>query len=351
MRYTYTAAWALVGGVSLREEDQPIILVNSERVSVVLTRDPDSLLSRVDEAAAVGRVILGNVLGNRDSSEFSAGLAAEIAEIRSERKQKYGTSTVLLAQLHGDVNAEIEGPHNEFDTFVMAFDAIDKESLIQRHQADVEAIKIAVAIESKDLSRFAKIAEGVILFPEAGKPIYSISFHMSGDVSVLTPATPEMAERISARYLSLNRENDLGSVGRLFSQMAEYDSDRLKAFLSGWAALEILIAKSFKEYEQSFLSAFTDSGQADLRDRFLSRIKDVMKDKYRLTDKFIAVTAVLFPNISDEVAREKYATFCRLKRVRDSILHGESFSEKGLPIEELGKLIREYVVARLAFRN
>jgi hypothetical protein len=65
------------------------------------------------------------------------------------------------------------------------------------------------------------------------------------------------------------------------------------------AALGALIAKSFKTYEQAFLSPFTNADQPTLRERFLSRIKGVMKYKYRLKDKFIADTAVLFPGIED----------------------------------------------------
>lgn len=351
MRYTYTAAWAVIGGISLREEDPSITLVSSERADFILTRDPDSFLSRVDEATAVGRLMLKGLIGQRGTGDFPALFAAEVDEIKAERKKKSGTNAVLLTQVHGDVDAEIRDPHHEHDTFIVAFDVVNKTTLIQARQADIEAIKTAVAFESETPSRFAKIADGVCLFTEAGKPVYSISFEMSADISVSTPLFSEAAARISARYVALNQENDLDSVERLFSQMAEHGPDRLKAFLSGWAALEIFIAKSFKAYEQIFLSPLTNSDQSSLREKFLSRIKDVMKDKYRLTDKFIAVTAVLFPSITDEEARKNYEEFCNLKGMRDSISHGEPFSEKDLPINELSKLIRRYVVARIATPN
>ena len=44
------------------------------------------------------------------------------------------------------------------------------------------------------------------------------------------------------------------------------------------------------------------------------RVKDVMKDKYRLTDKFIAVMAVLFPSIADDEAKKYYERFVNLRR-------------------------------------
>ena len=108
---------------------------------------------------------------------------------------------------------------------------------------------------------------------------------------------------------------DLDSVERLFSQMTDRGADRLKIFLSGWTALEILIAKSFKAYESEFLLPFTNAEQPSLRERFLGRVKDVMKDKYRLADKFIAVTAVLFPSMSTEDVSKLYDEFEKLKKL------------------------------------
>ena len=145
----------------------------------------------------------------------------------------------------------------------------------------------------------------------------------------------------------LQQSNDVGAVQRLFSVMADVGTDRLKAFLSGWAALEILIGKAFKTYEQDFLSPLKNAGQATLRDRFLGRIKEVMNDKYRLTDKFVVVAAVLFPAAPERELDEDLKTFCRLKNLRDSIAHGDEFSEKALPIHEVAALLRKYVIAHV----
>lgn len=351
MRYAYIAAWAVVGGISLREESPPIVLASSESARFILTRDPDALLVRVDEASAVGRLMLKGLGGQRAPEDFQTALASEVEEIKDERRKKAGEKPVLLFQAQGEIEASVEGPLREHETFIVAFDAIEKNSVSELHKTDIEAMKAAVAFESDAPSRFAYLTEGSYLLNDAGKPVYSISFSISGEGFVSKPLSEEAATQIANRYAALNRENDLDSVERLFSQMAEYGTDQLKAFLSGWAALEILIAKSFKSYEKAFLSPFTNADQPTLRERFLARIKDVMKDKYRLTDKFIAVTAVLFPSMTDTEAERNYADFCRLKRFRDSIFHGEPFSEKDLPVHEMAALLRKYVVARIATPN
>ncbi len=76
-----------------------------------------------------------------------------------------------------------------------------------------------------------------------------------------------------------------------------------------------------------------------------------MRDKYRLTDKFAAVAAVLFPGVPDGESQEDYDKFFRLKKLRDSIFHGDEFSEKDLPVHELAALLRKYVLAHIETPN
>ena len=348
MRYRYTAAWAVIGGISLRQNSQPIELASSRDSRFLLTCDPDGALARVDQGSSIARLKLKALAGQRGAADFPTALASELEEIKAQRKKKRGEQAVLLFEAEGEIEATLNEPLEEYDTFILTFDAVDGRRVRQIHQPDIEAMKLAVAFESDTPSRFAYLADGTYLLTDTGKILYSISFEMSAEGSVSTSLSDEAAKRISALYASLNGTKELESVERLFSQMAEYGTDRLKVFLSGWAALEILIAKSFKSYEEAFLSPFTKAQQSTLRERFLGRIKDVMKDKYRLTDKFIAVAAVLFP---ENDVQQDYERFCKLKKLRDSILHGEPFSEKELPVYELAALLRKYVLAHIAMCN
>ena len=71
---------------------------------------------------------------------------------------------------------------------------------------------------------------------------------------------------------------------------------------------------------------------------FLERIKDVMKDKYRLTDKFSLVASFLSNEITDDIN-----LFKRLKNIRDNISHGKEFDEETLPVEDARKLVSKYL--------
>ena len=351
MRYSYAAAWAVVGGISLQQDSPPIELASSRESRFLLTQDPDPFLAKVDEAAAVGRLMLKALVGQRGTTDFPIALAAEIDEIKAERKKKLGAQAVLVFEAQGEIEATIKEPLREHDSFIVTFDAFEKGKVRQMHKGDIEAMKVAVAFESDSSSSFADLTDGTYLLTETGMIVYSISFSVSGELSVSKSLPDEAAKRISARYAALNEADDLDSVERLFSQMADYGTDRLKAFLSGWAALEKLVAKSFKSYEQAFLSPFTNAKQPTLREEFLGRIKGVMKNKYRLTDKFIAVTAVLFPKATSEDVHRDCERFRKIKVLRDSIFHGEPFSEKELPVHELAALLRKYVLARIATPN
>ena len=350
MRYTYKAAWSVVGGINLSKDALPVELFKSERCRFVLTNNPDILLADIDTGNAVGRLMLTSLIGQRNA-DFPTALEAAVMEIQAERAKKFGSHAVLVFEANGEVEAVINETSREHQEFIVTFDAVNKQEVARIHRNEIEAMKLAIAFESEASSKFATLGGDTYLTNEAGKLIYSISFSMSGEMTTGTVLSDKGVERISSRYGLLQGTNDMESVERLFSQMADHETDRLKAFLSGWTGLERLIAKTFKAYEHAFLSPLTNADQPTLRERFLDRIKDVMKDKYRLADKFVAVAAVLFPDAPNDEMQEDIKKFDQLKRLRDIISHGEEFSEKDLPIHELATLFRKYMLAYVMMLN
>jgi hypothetical protein len=348
MRYRYIAACAIVGGVSLDAKTPLIELSRSESSSFFLVKDPDDFLRNIDEAGAISLLMLKGLIGERGTTEFDKAIDSEVQKIQIERRKIIGVNTVLIFQAEGDIVVSLNETVTNLDRCTIAFDAFDKDAAKQVHQSNMEAMKVAISLERDSHMGFVNLADGVFLLDDEEMPIYSFSISASAEISLSSALTDESIEKISSRYQSLNKLPDLDSVERLFSQMTDRGADRLKIFLSGWTALEILIAKSFKAYESEFLLPFTNAEQPSLRERFLGRVKDVMKDKYRLADKFIAVTAVLFPSMSTEDVSKLYDEFEKLKKLRDSILHGEPFLERDLPIEAMSGLLRKFILARVA---
>lgn len=99
----------MVGGITLREDSLPIDLASSEGARFTLTRDPDTLLAKVDEASAVGRLMLKGLMSQRGAADFQTALASEVEEIKAERKKEVGAQAVLLFQTYLSLTTFISG--------------------------------------------------------------------------------------------------------------------------------------------------------------------------------------------------------------------------------------------------
>lgn len=346
MRYTHVAAWSFLGGVSLPTDQTAMELFASDSARFILSREPDDYLTLVDCGSVISLLMLRGLVGQAQSSEFEDALNEELTKLRAERKKKMGANAVLIFVGNGEIEASMTGPIAERKDFVVTFDAVNRESIRRHHRPDILAMKLAIGLEGDSMPRYDKLADGSYLIDEQGRAIYSYSFSAgSAEAFVSTSLNGDALARISDRYTALLRDENMDSVQRLFSEMSDRSNDRLKAFLSGWAALEILVSKTFKTYEDAFLSPFLASAQPSLRERFLDRLQTVMNDKYRLVDKYLVVSTMLFADASPESVEEDFTLFKKLKDVRDSIYHGGAFVEQDLPVAVLGNLLKKFLSA------
>jgi hypothetical protein len=316
----------------------------------VLACDSDNLLIHIDQKSAVGRLMLG---GSLEGEDYRTALNnADIEEIKAERKNKTGGHAILVFEGYGEIETKKDAKSCEYEKFIIAFDAVDEQIIRQTHRSEIEAMKLAVALESASPSKFIRLNEGVYLTNDENKVVYSISFSFYGEGSNPTNLSTEDVERISARYDRVQQANNMESVQRLISAMVDSGSDRLETFLSAWKALEKLIEGSFKKtYKQKFLSQLESDKQPILRKLFSLPLIDNIKNGNccHITDKFCAVTAVLFPKISDSEFQKDYEIFYKSKKLRNDISHGNTFSEEDLPVHELKMLLRKYILAHIAW--
>lgn len=346
MRYTYVSAWKVVGGINMAAADAARVLHEDDNCRITLTGTPDEQLAIIDKGSAAASLLLRGLFNAQKFPDPAAAIASEMADIRAQRMAKSKTVTVLVIEAFGTCEATI-GKSNEVDGLLLAFDAIDKTAIRERHKEMIASAKLAVAFESAPPSRLTKFAEGIYLNDRSGRTVYSLTFQMNARGYISSKVTDEAAKRISERIVSVGLRDELRSVCRLYAQTAENEDEPLKAFLFSWSALEILIAKLFIAFEEEFMSPLLGGAQTRLRERFLLRVRDVMKDKYRVTEKFTCVTVVLFPDAADDDVHGYVEKFERLKRLRDKLLHGEDIAEDTLPIHELSGLLRAYVLAYL----
>ena len=73
--------------------------------------------------------------------------------------------------------------------------------------------------------------------------------------------------------------------------------------------------------------------------KFVERIREVMKDKYGLSNKF----ALLSLELDGDAAEVDVADFQRIKAIRDRLIHGEDVPLDILPTRDVRRLLRKYL--------
>lgn len=110
---------------------------------------------------------------------------------------------------------------------------------------------------------------------------------------------PSQQPAIQAEFAAIRGLTSLSRVHELFAASLDGAKDRLRAFQAGWSALEIFVNKVFSRYERDFLGGLTSDSDPNAKEWFVARIHEVMRDKYRLRDRFALIAGVLASSDAD----------------------------------------------------
>jgi len=156
-------------------------------------------------------------------------------------------------------------------------------------------------------------------------------------------------KEVSESFQKLIQKDELETFLKLYIQFIHEETDKLRAFVFGWAALEILIQKGYKPFQQSF--------QKDLKEKKIPEpvcrllvSKNIGQNadfnKINVRDKFVAICYYLCSNTSFEPDFEK---FKRIKELRDELYHHGKIAEASLPISELKNLLAKFLGLLLSY--
>lgn len=344
--FTHVRVWAVMDGIRMPQGETSVVLAATAHGAYSLEQDITEAMHFIDRGQAIGRAMLaGGLLGQSQGTSKEERLQASLAALHEERNRQIGTLPVLLFVGHGEVDARFDPPLHEDDDEVVTFDAFDKGSVRQQFEHGHRAMQLALALDSGDRMRFREVGGGTYCTMPSGKPFYSISFHMGGELSVSRAFVPGSVPSIERRFAMLNRQTELASTVRLFADMAAFGQEPFRAFVSGWTALEILVKKSFKEYESEFYEGLTFPHQPELAQQFLQRARTSLGKAHNVRDQFLAMSAVLLPQQSPADAKADLDAFLTIKKQRDNIAHGGEFDEPRLPLAELNRLLMKYLAA------
>ncbi len=346
MDYKYTVVYRLEGiSNSNLDEDKLVYQDENLGITVVLTSDVNRHCLSIDRGLACASLLLRGMFGCEKMQELPTAIDSEIKKIQEERLSKKNSGAYAVIIISGRAELDIkENLHRETDEFSISFDAIDKESIRNQHKERINAIVASLAISTSPEYHAEKIASGICFFDANDKPLYT--YTLQGGRARLILAKPVDLEKETeiCRVIGLSNANmQLKTPFRLLTQSLETTEDNLRAFMSAWSALEILTNKVFPVYEEKFIAGIVDDHNSHGVNNFLRRIKDVMKDKYRLTDKFSLVASFLSSEITADIE-----LFKNIKKERDNISHGKEFDEEALPVEGARKLASKYLMNHMS---
>lgn len=305
--------------------------------ALTYTADRDAIPEIVDIRGAIASLLLGGLAG-RASEDAKVARERAVAQIRLARKSARAVGALAILDVIGEI-ADFELTHTrEDEDFIICLGETPAKAIRVSHERYAQSLLAAISISSPSDVSAKRLAACVIFYTGGGKPIFCYEMEGSANAYVASPITDALAEDANRFALQLSRGTDYSDVNRLLAQSMDMASDQLLSFLSAWTALEIFLNRAFKDYEGSIF-AQCQGGKAVAHPEVVRRVRTVMSDKFRLSDKFAAVAGVL-----DEAGCEDdLKVFMGIKAQRDKLLHGKELLSKQLPSETTRKLVRKYL--------
>jgi len=340
MNYIYTIIYRFEGISDTNlVEDKVVCKDDVIGITVLLTKDINRHCIHIDTGLACAGLILRGMLADDKLQKLPEAIKVELQNIQESRMQKKESGAYVVIIIKGNKELNFDKKlHKEIDQFHICFDAIEKDSLRNQHKEKVHSIVSSLSMCTDPAYHAERISSGIHFVDDNGKPLYS--FTVQGGRARVILAKPVDIERENeiTEVINLSIGNQqLKTPFRLFTQSLETTNDELRSFISAWSALEIFTNKVFSIYEKQFIINISNDHNSHGVNQFLARIKNVMKDKYRLTDKFSLIASFLSNEIEEDIK-----LFKSLKDIRDIISHGKEFDEESLPVEDVRKLAAKY---------
>lgn len=348
----YVTVWKLDGATTLVNEQQRIVLGSSSepRITATIAVDPDPYLLHADRTLALASQLFKGGFASKNKGSLEERLATEIEGIKARRAKRIGPGIFIVFE--GEMHVAASEFRNRFDAreFTICLDEIDNSviSATFRPFVDTTLAALALSLALNANRQFEKIGTAIYLVnPESEKPIYSLTISMgSVQISVASPLDADVISAARSRISLLMMDNAMSRPVSLMNASFNKETDALQGFIAAWSALEIFVNASFKAiYEPRWFDIMEGEAPAASKPVF-GRFKDVMRDKYRLADKFLIIAAVLDSDTATADAKE----FQDLKTVRDSLLHALE-TPAHLPTEAVQKLLINYMRRHLDRRE
>ncbi len=349
MRYDFIAVYELIG-VSLADANhvEDLVTFPSTGAHAILCSDIDERLMEHDRAYVIGGLLLEGLFGKAEEGSFEERLAHNLERLREQRRKQSTGRAFVVFEATGQVESFNPRTERELPEFIIAFEGTPKEGIRSRYESQINGLLAGLAIASENITGTRRIANSVVFLNDKGKPVYSYEFKATATGTLTTRMNVDVLESVGDSAVVLAQQRDLVRPAHLLSKSIEDENDELPSFLSAWSGIEIFVNSVFGFYEERVLGGLCQGGTPIAPRKIVGRIRDVMKDKYRLSDKFALISFELSP----DTAAQDVATLERIKGIRDKLIHG-GHGEVGttLPINDTRNLLRKYLGLHIQSRR
>ncbi len=341
MNYIYTAIYVFEGIASVKlEKDILLYQDNRTGITATLTKDINHHCLILDKYLAFKSIVIFGKQANLKEAKISVAVDNEIKKIQGERQPLEETSVGMAITIKGETELTIE-EHQYVETeYFRLLEKNEKlDSLKKRNEEQVNALLASLSIAIGLNKRVHKVKSVYNFTDSSNKPLYFARLEAHPPRVVTARSIDTRIENEIAQLMKIMSRNktEFKTPLRLYMESLE-SNDELRKFIAAWTALEIMTNKMFKYYEDR---VFHKLQPGEARD-FASFIRNMMKDKYRLADKFSLIAAFLVDDSATDIQ-----LFKGLKKVRDKILHGEEIQDKDLPTDEIRKMFASYLKKHL----
>lgn len=346
MEYRYISAF-IVDGISLPAPEEIALLRSSDnRTNIVVTSRPDDYLGPADISLALRRRVRFTVKGAPPPPP-AKDLASLVQIARAERAARVNGRPVLIVDVIGNRDFPNRSQNTPLDEIV--FTVVDKQvvkEVSKLHEKLIDQTLAGLAFLAAPIYGLKKLADCVLLDPATPSPVYVSPAGFDIKIDHRTSLPTGLKESIELGFPDMVGARDLERVMRLFADSLAQNDDYLRSFLAAWTAIEVFTNKVFGQYEKDGLPISKDALPAPML-TYLERIREVMKDKYTLVNKFTLISYALeLPELDSAVTK-----FEEAKKQRDQLLHGEQIEERFLPISDIQRLLRELVIRHLDWKK
>lgn len=328
--------------VSLSPQD-PLVVYDdaSQRAKATITTTPDEILHDADMSVVMAVAMLKGLLAALLRATLPETLATELDAVRGERHRAAANHPYLVIESSTELDPVFKQERTDFEGYEVTFDAFNKPQLRSQFRHLVDRIVTAIVVASSRDARFDFYSDELYLISPEGKRIFSYS-PTFGNPTFLVSSTAIGLRGGVESYLRAGATRGFESVESLLRAAVDHQNEPLRRFLAAWSAVEIFTNKVFSSYEQRWFQALS-AARSRSQVRQLERVREVMREKYRLLDKFTIIISILEP----EEAEAMIEQFATLKKIRDQLLHG-GVEEENLPVQTAIVLLRRCLVRHAA---